>query len=42
MRPSEKKRIIYGETKAKDVSLRARKNDKGIVDMVIVTENYNY
>jgi hypothetical protein len=37
MRPSEKKRLLDGTDKAKDVSLRSRRAEKGIIDMVILS-----
>lgn len=40
MRPSDKKRMLEGNTKAKDVSLRSRRAEKGTIDMVIVSENF--
>lgn len=40
MKPSEKKRMLEGIVKAKDVSLRSRRAEKGIIDMVILSENF--
>jgi hypothetical protein len=40
MKPSEKKRLLEGMIKAKDVSLRSRRAEKGRVDMVILSENF--
>lgn len=40
MKPSEKKRLLEGMIKAKDVSLRSRRAEKGMVDMVILSENF--
>lgn len=40
MKPSEKKRILEGNTRSKDVSLRSRRAEKGRVDMVIVSKNF--
>lgn len=40
MRPSEKKRILEGQMKAKDVSLRSRRAEKGIIDMVVLSKNF--
>ena len=40
MKPSEKKKLMEGNVKSKDVSLRSRRAEKGIVDMVIVSENF--
>lgn len=37
MKPSEKKRMLEGIVKAKDVSLRSRRAEKGIIDMVILS-----
>ena len=40
MKPSEKKRLLEGMIKSKDVSLRSRRAEKGRVDMVILSENF--
>jgi hypothetical protein len=38
MRPSEKKSALEGaRIKSKDVSLRSRRAEKGIIDMVILS-----
>ena len=42
LEPSEKKKLIDNVVKAKDISLRVRKNEVGIVEMVVVTENLDY
>lgn len=40
MRPSDTKRLMENNTKAKDVSLRSRRAEKGTIDMVILSENF--
>ena len=42
MKPSERKVLFEGPEKAKDISLRCSKNEKGYVDMVVVTENLDH